>query len=304
MSKTEILLESGTNELEFIEFRIADTWYGLNVAKIKEIIMMADSVSPVNMHPSVVGIFDHRGDVIPLIDLSIWLDRHYNAGDEKNKILICELNNTKFGFVVHHVSRIKRIRWNELESPQTIIASSNAAITGVVKDENRLILMLDIERIVNDIEPASALNSDEVPNTMGVDRQNKIIYFADDSLLIRNTLRKTFTRSGYDNHMVYKDGAGLWQKMQEIKKEIIEKGSDYRNFISAVVTDIEMPQIDGMNLIKRIREDKTFGDLPIVVFSSISDAQNQLKTEKLGASAHVAKPNVRRLVETLDHLLK
>jgi len=306
MAKTEILLEAGTNELEFIEFKIADTWYGLNVAKIKEIILMTESVSPVNIHPSVVGIFDHRGDVIPLIDLAIWLDRGGQSSEErsKNKILICELNNSKFGFIVHYVSSIKRIHWSDLESPQTIIASSNAALTGVVKEDDRLILMLDVERIINDIEPAAGFNNDEVPNTMDVDRGSKILFIADDSLLIRNTLKRILAKSGYNNYLIFNDGAGIWRKIGEIKKDMHANSKDYKEFISAVITDIEMPQIDGMNLIRKIRDDKNFADLPIVVFSSISDNQNKIKTEKLGATAHVAKPNVRRLIETLDHIFK
>jgi len=306
MAKTEILLEAGTNELEFIEFKIADTWYGLNVAKIKEIILMTESVSPVNIHPSVVGIFDHRGDVIPLIDLSIWLDRagQNSESRSKNKILICELNNSKFGFIVHYVSSIKRISWSDLESPQTIIASSNAALTGVVKEPDRLILMLDVERIINEIEPASGFKNDEIPNTLGVDRGNKILFIADDSLLIRNTLKKSLTKSGYNNFQIFNDGADLWRKINEIKKEMHAGNKDYKQFIDGIITDIEMPQIDGMNLIRKIREDKNFADLPIIVFSSISDNQNKIKTEKLGATAHVAKPNVRRLIETLDHILQ
>ena len=304
MNRTNILLESGTNELEFIEFKIDKAWYGLNVAKVREIILMSKLTKAANMHKSVEGIFDHRGEIIPLINLAHWLERPASEDPSKDKIIICDINNTVFGFRVHLISRIHRISWDQLESPQSIIASTTSAITGVIKQESKLILMMDIERIINDIEPIAELNATSVKNIHNIQRQNVKIYFADDSPMIRSIAEDTFTKSGYNKINISKNGKELLNKLLEIKSLCRTKNKPLSNYIDVLITDIEMPQIDGMFLIKKIREDSLLTTLPIVVFSSISDNQIKEKTKKLGANYHVAKPKIEELIHTIDELIR
>ncbi len=304
MNRTNILLESGTNELEFIEFKIDKAWYGLNVAKVREIILMSKLTKAANMHKSVEGIFDHRGEIIPLINLAHWLERPASEDPSKDKIIICDINNTVFGFRVHLISRIHRISWDQLESPQSIIASTTSAITGVIKQESKLILMMDIERIINDIEPIAELDAKNVKNIHNIQRQNVKIYFADDSPMIRSIAEDTFTKSGYSKINISKNGKELLNKLLEIKSLCRTKNKPLSNYIDVLITDIEMPQIDGMFLIKKIREDSLLTTLPIVVFSSISDNQIKEKTKKLGANYHVPKPKIEELIHTIDELIR
>lgn len=300
MAKTNILLESGTNEFEFIEFRVNTTWYGLNVAKIREIILMVDTIKAANMHPSVIGIFDHRGAIIPIIDLAIWFNKESSVQTEKRKILICELNGNYFGFVVDFVSQIRQVSWKDLHSPQKIIACSSSAIIGVVRQNKKIILMLDIEKIANDIEPISAFKIDQVENPHNIARNTKRIFFADDSMLIRNTIKNVMPRLGYNNLVIFENGKELIDRLEIVKKDMEDTNSNLENFVDAIVTDVEMPQVDGLHLLKKIREDKTLKNLPVIVFSSISNKMNKEKSLKLGANTHVSKPDLKKLVESLD----
>lgn len=304
MEKSSILLESGTNELEFIEFKIDEAWYGLNVAKVREIILMSKSIKAANMHESVEGIFDHRGEVIPLINLSNWLDRPPSSTPEKDKIIICNINNTVFGFRVHHISRIHRVSWDQLESPQSIIASTSSAITGVIKQKSKLILMMDVERIINDIEPIQELKIKEIKNIHKIKRSLVKVFFADDSPMIRSIVESTFKKSGYSKIDISKNGKELLDKLLDIKKQCRKNSRKLESYINILITDIEMPQIDGMFLIRKIREDSTLNSLPIIVFSSISDKQIKMKTTKLGANHHVSKPKVEELIHTVDELIR
>ncbi len=304
MNKSNILLELGTNELEFIEFKIDQAWYGLNVAKVREIILLSGSIKAANMHPSVEGIFDHRGEIIPLINLASWLEMPQSESPEKDKILICEINNTVFGFRVHHISRIQRVSWDDLESPQSIIASSVSAITGVIKQKDKLILMMDVERVINDIEPNAELKIKAVKNIHNINRQGVKIYFADDSPMIRSIVKDMFTESGYKKIDISKNGRELLNKLLEIKRACRDSKKPLNKYIDLMITDLEMPRIDGMFLIKRVREDIILSELPIIVFSSISDKQIQVKTKKLGANYHVAKPKVEELIFTIDELIR
>jgi two-component system chemotaxis response regulator CheV len=195
--QTNILLESGTNELEIVEFFLDEVevggetyrgYYGVNVAKVLEIIRMPNVTElPEGQHTSVLGAFNLRNHIIPLVDLSKWLNK--NRGEvEPPKVIVTEFNNVCTAFQVSGVNRIHRISWEEVEPPNKYVASlSNYSITGVVKIDKRIIFLLDLEKIVADLNPALGLRLDEAIDWSANVRYRAII--ADDSGLIREMAR-------------------------------------------------------------------------------------------------------------------
>ncbi len=199
MSQTNILLEAGTNELEIVEFHLEESstdpatpnyrgYYGVNVAKVLEIIRMPKVTGlPEVQHPSVLGAFNLRSHIIPLVDLSQWLGKQ-RAESEPPKVIVTEFNNVTTAFMVSGVNRIHRISWEEVEPPNRYVAAlSNNSITGVVKLEGRIIFILDLEKIVADLNPQLGLRLDEAVDWSANTRYRALI--ADDSGLIREMLK-------------------------------------------------------------------------------------------------------------------
>lgn len=306
MEKKGILLETGTNELEIVEFVVGGVSYGLNVAKVTEIILMPEEIMQAsNMHESIIGLIDYRGEVLPMVDLSIWMEvgKDKSIDIKKKRIIISEVNKVRFAFVVDSVNRIHRLKWSELEPPQRILAASKAAILGVIRKEQRLIVMIDIEKIIDDIDPEKTMKTDMVPNKKGVDRETVKLFLADDSNTVRMMLGSALEKSGYTDFTYYTNGKELWNKLLEIEKKIIEKNKNLSDYIDLIVTDIEMPSIDGLHLIKRIKENENLSSLNIIVFSSLADKHNIKKSLELGAKIHVGKPDVTKLINTIDELM-
>lgn len=289
-----ILLESGTNEFEIIEFSVGDVFYGINVAKVREIINIVPVTKLPHMHPYVEGIFTLRGKVMPVVNLATCLSSRPLTDD--CKIIISEMNGYFMGFKVDDVSRIHRISWNQME-PAPDITSSDRAI-GVVKMEDRLVVLLDFEKILSEINPeinkkmtAIPLSTDELVAV----RKTKTVLVAEDSHMLRELLLSTLHNAGY-NTIAAENGQAAWEKlaaMASADKTLNEQ-------IQLVITDVEMPQMDGHHLLKKMKEDKTLRELPVVIFSSLINEEMRRKGEALGAFAQVTKPEIEQLITILD----
>ncbi|AGW12947.1 chemotaxis protein [Megalodesulfovibrio gigas] len=320
MAQTNILLEAGTNELEVVEFYLeeagSDTggesktgksasyrgYYGVNVAKVLEIIRMPNVTElPEASNSAILGAFNQRNNIIPLVDLSIWLGKQ-RAENEAPKVIVTEFNDSVTAFMVSGVTRIHRISWESVEPPNEYMAAmSDNSITGVVRLEDRIVFLLDLEKIVTDLNPALGLKLDEAIDWSTDIRYRAIV--ADDSGVIREMMRDLLEKAGFDV-TAFTNGRDAWETLQRIAQAATEQGRPVRDFVHVLVSDIEMPQMDGHHLTKRIKEDPVLRDLPIMLFSSLITDKLRHKGEAVGADDQISKPQITELAQRARALIK
>jgi len=295
---TNILLESGTNELEVLEFTINGNHYGINVAKVREILSMTDITPIPNSHPFIEGIFMPRDTIITVINLGRALG-FGEAGQKGQMLIITNFNNLNIAFEVDQVLGIHRVSWVDIVKPDNTVNAPGVGIaTGIIKKLENLIIVLDFERIVEEICPETSLKMSEVAQLGERERNNSPIIFAEDSPMLQKLVTDALTQAGYVNLNVCSNGEEAWDKLRELKKN---NGVDYG--VKCIITDIEMPQMDGHRLIRLVRNDEALQHLPIVIFSSLINDDMKRKGEKLGADAQISKPEIGQLVATIDDLI-
>ena len=313
MTQSNILLEAGTNELEIVEFHLDEFepdgvtpykgYYGVNVAKVLEIIRLPKVTElPEVGDKSVLGAFNLRSHVIPLVDLSLWLGKARSSPVEEAKVIVTEFNNVTTAFMVSGVNRIHRISWEEVEPPNTYVSSlTNNTITGVVKMEGRIIFLLDLERIVQSLNPQLALRLDEAIDWKAGGRYRALV--ADDSTVIREMLKDMLSRANFEVE-AFTNGKDAWDKLEEIRRKSVETNTPIENYLQVIVADIEMPQMDGHNLCKRIKEDTILKRLPVILFSSLITDKLRHKGDAVGADDQISKPEVTHLAQRALALIK
>lgn len=296
--ETNILLENGTNELEVLEFTLGNNHYGINVAKIREILVY-QPVTPVpNAHPHVEGIFMPRDEMITVIDLRLALGMP--ASGENGLFIITNFNKLNIAFHVDTVVGIHRVSWTEIIKPDsTVNAGANGVSTGVIKMENKLVVVLDFEKIVTDISPETGLKVSDIAELGERQRVDVPILIAEDSPLLSKLITDCLKKSGYTNLNVNMNGREAWDKLVAYK----EAGT-LHDKVHCVITDIEMPEMDGHRLTKLIKEDEEMHDIPVVIFSSLVNDEMRRKGEALGADAQLTKPEIGHLVEAIDRLIR
>ena len=297
--ETNILLESGTNELEILEFRVGGNYYGMNVAKIKEILTYKKPTPVPNGHPSIEGIFMPRDTIISIIDLAKCLHLPPSKDESKDMYIVTNFNQLHTAFHVHEVVGIHRVSWADIVKPDDTINTAGAGVaTGIIKIDQKLIIILDFEKIVNDISPETSLRVSDVNRLGECDRNEHPVLIAEDSPLLSKLITDCLHKAGYCNVTVSNNGKEAWDKLCQYKEE-----GNPRNKVSCVITDIEMPQMDGHRLTKLIKEDDALKDLPVIIFSSLVNEEMKRKGERLGANAQMSKPEIGSLVACMDNLI-
>jgi two-component system, chemotaxis family, chemotaxis protein CheV len=291
-----ILLESGTNELEIVEFSIGKNKFGINVIKVKEIIHPVPVTLIPHAHPNVEGIIELRGEVLPVINVALSLGLPSSETPEDDKYIVAEFNKQKIVFHVHSVTQIHRISWQEIEKPSEMYQGNNSQVIGVVKLRGEMVLLLDFEKIVVDINPESGINVQQVKKLGKRERSNKRLLVAEDSPLLRKLLFDTLSEAGFHQVEFFENGKDAFQYLESL----IETGKDITKEIQLVITDIEMPQMDGHHLTKRIKEHPGLKKLPVIIFSSLITDDLKHKGEMVGAEHQVSKPEIAELVLTID----
>ena len=294
---TKILLENGTNELEILEFKLGNNSYGINVAKIREIIPY-QPVTPVpNSHPSIEGIFMPRETMITAVSLRNALQ----LGDSEpgGLFIITNFNKLDVAFHVDSVMGIHRVSWTEIIKPDTTINNDQDGIsTGIVKFDDRLVIILDFEKIVVDISPDTGLKMSEVDKYADRGRSSSPIVIAEDSHLLNKLIADALTTAGYVNLIRTENGQEAWDYIHKA-----EESGDIDKKVSLVITDIEMPLMDGHRLTKLIKSNDNLKHIPVIIFSSLVNAEMRVKGESLGADAQLSKPEIGNLVGEIDRLL-
>ncbi len=294
---TKILLENGTNELEVLEFVVDGNAYGINVAKIKEIIPYQPITPVPNSHPSIEGIFMPRDAMITAIDLKNCLQR--GVSQEGGLFIITNFNKLDIAFHVDAVRGIHRVSWESIIKPGATVSSAEESIsTGIVKLDNRLVIILDFEKIVTDINPETGLKISEIDDMGTRGRSNVPILIAEDSVLLNRLIVDSLKQAGYVNLIHTANGQEAYNVILESKHN-----GTLKETVQCIITDIEMPIMDGHRLTKLVKEDEETQDIPIIIFSSLVNDEMRRKGESLGANAQLSKPEIGNLVRVIDELV-
>ncbi len=275
-----------------------DTFYGINAAKVSELIVVPDNITKIANSPECVkGVFLLRDKTIPLVDVCDWFNYQADTSEDvthKWTVIVAELNGKQFGFITHGVDKVFRVSWESILPPHELVAAGKS-ITGVVLIEDRLVQMIDFENIVAAIDPNMKLKiSDSVAGKSHefVD-SDKVVVIADDSMVIRELLKKVLVAAKFNVVENY-DGEECWNYLRKLKS----KGK-VEDKVLAIVSDIEMPRMDGHKLCKNIKDDHAFDKIPVILFSSMINNALRIKGEKVGADDQITKPEIEKLVERI-----
>lgn len=295
---TKILLENGTNELEVLEFILDGNSYGINVAKVKEIITY-QPVTPVpNAHPSIEGIFMPRETMITAIDLKNCLQR--GECKPSGLFIITNFNKLDIAFHVDNVVGIHRVSWRDIIKPDATVSTTEEGIsTGIIKYNDKLIIILDFEKIVSDINPETGLKITDIDELGERERSDVPVLIAEDSVLLNKLIVDSLKKAGYHNLIHTKNGQEAYDVIQTCKKD-----GTLKDHVQCIITDIEMPLMDGHRLTKLVKEDPETADIPIVIFSSLVNDEMKRKGAALGADAQLSKPEIGNLVRVIDDLTR
>lgn len=300
---TKILLESGTNELELLEFTVGDNSYGINIAKVSE-IMTDQEITPVPNGPEEVeGVFLPRDTLISVIDLHKVL--HVPQQKSKKTIfIVCQFNQMVVAFHVTGVKGFQRISWTDITEPPAVSGGDGAGIsTGVAKINDKIIMILDFEKIVSKLNKSSGLDITGLNQVekASITAGNKRIIVADDSPFLNKMITSTLADTGFNNIVSFQNGADAWDYVQSFKSKCTP--DDICDNIACVISDIEMPKMDGHRLTKLIKDDPLLKKVPVILFSSLIDAQMIQKCKAVGADAQFSKPQITELIKTLLRLI-
>ena len=289
-------LKVGSNEMELVDFRILNQQadgevyegiYGINVSKVREIIRVPELTELPGTPEFIEGIFDLRSVVIPVVNLAKWMGITPPDDIEKNlRVIITEFNNILIGFIVHEAKRIRRINWGDIE-PATFTGGTGnidgSKITGVTRIEgDNVLLILDLESVVQDLglyEP----DIEEIPQDL--ENFSGLAMVLDDSSTARKIVKDALEKMGF-NVVEAIDGEEGLQKLNDLYEMY---GDNLRDQLKIIVSDVEMPRMDGFHFAANVKEDGRFGHIPIVFNSSISDHFSENRGIEAGGEAYLVK---------------
>lgn len=300
MADTEILLESGTNEIEIMQFTINDELYGINVAKVRE-IMMADKVKPVpHSHSAVEGIFKPRDILLTVVDLPKYLTREVCEKHSRDLFIVTNFNKMHIAFRVHSVVGISRISWTDIQKPDNTISHGEEGVaTGIAQCGENLVTILDFEKIVAEIAPETGIQVDEIEKMGERYERDEQIILAEDSILLTRMIMDSLSKAGYLNVTNFNNGKEAWDYLEELKAT-----GNLKRKADLIITDIEMPEMDGHRLTKLVKTDPEMKEIPLIIFSSLINPEMRIKGKQLGADEQLSKPEIGHLVEVMDGLLE
>lgn len=295
-----ILLETGTNEIEIMQFTIDDILYGINVAKVKEIIR-SEPVKPMpHVHPAVEGIFKPRDVLITVVDLPYYVTGEHLEKSEKDLFIITNFNSLHVAFRVHTVVGISRLSWKDISKPdKTVSGGEDGIATGIAQCGGELVTILDFEKIVAEIAPETSIQISEIEKLGPRSRNSSPIVLAEDSILLAKIIREALMKAGYVNIEKFDNGQEAWDYLSNIA----ENAEDVNSEVALLITDIEMPEMDGHRLTKLVKSNSRLKNIPVIIFSSLITPEMELKGKEVGADEQLTKPEIGHLVSVMDHLL-
>ena len=304
------VLKVGSNEMELVDFRILkqegdeiyEGIYGVNVAKVREIIKIPNLTELPGVPDYIEGIFDLRGIVIPVVNLAKWMNiKEPPAEKLKPRIIITEFSDILIGFIVHEAKRIRRVSWEDIE-PASFVAGmgtlDKSQITGVTRIENdEVLLILDLESVVQELgiySPRTEIETDEIMQIEGT------ALILDDSMIARKLVSDALKKMGL-KVIEAKDGVEGLKRLEELWNVY---GERLKNELKIIISDVEMPQMDGFHFAANVKEDERFKDFPIVFNSSISDHFSELRGKEAGGEAYLTKFDAAVFYKEIANVLK
>jgi len=298
---SNILLEVGTNELEVMEFRIDGRSFGINVAKVTE-VMKYEEITPIpHANPFIEGIFKPRGQIITVLNLPSYLGLSESQKPDWDILIITNFNKNHTAFHVHSIENIHKISWTQIEKPdETITGGQDGIVTGIARLDGRLITILDFEKIMAELNPAHSIKIQDLGDTSNRKRSEKPIFVVEDSPFLRKTLLECLHKANYVNTLTFPTGQDSWDALSSLTDEDMQNLNEN---VACVVTDIEMPQMDGHTLCKKIKDHKYLKQLPVIMFSSLISEEMEKKGRTVGADAQLSKPEIAQLVNLIDKFI-
>ncbi len=297
--KDGTILESGTNEIEIMKFKIQGEFYGINVAKVKEIMMSEKVKIMPHAHPAVEGIFKPRDILITVIDLGYYLTGEELGHKPRDLFIVTNFNKMTVAFRVQSIEGISRISWKDIQKPdKTLSHGEEGVATGIAQCAGELVTILDFEKIVAEIAPETTIQISEVEQMGDRPLCDSPLVIAEDSILLQKMIDDSLERAGFMDVKNFNNGQEAWDYL-----EALRNAPDLYDKVNLIITDIEMPEMDGHRLTKLVKDDPRLKKIPVVIFSSLIDDQMRLKGEALGADEQLTKPEIGHLVHVIDRLL-
>lgn len=303
----KILLSSGTNEVEFMEFYLAGVSYGINVSKVIRVVSMSET--PINsvpeVAPAILGVIYDQGKPLKLIDLKMALGLEAKTDEPVRRlIVIARFNKETVGFVIDGIQKIHRTSWDQFQ-PMTSAVQGGGYTTGTIQYEDRIILILDVERLMLDYSSHKPDAHDLPPSPVEIkDRRGQLnIVYAEDSKMIRKITSDIMIASGYSKLKIFENGQDALDYVSATRDLATKEGKTLKDYINLIVTDIEMPKLDGLTLCKRVKSDTPAEHIPaVVVYSSLINDEMSRKCKSVGADAQLSKPHGSEIVDIIDKL--
>lgn len=299
---------AGTNRLEILMFSLGgkgqlenETRFGINVFKVRELMTVPDLIKVPEAAPSLVGMANIRGKAVPVIDLNHYCG--YESTPDHNILIVTEFNNVTQGFMVSEVDDIIQLAWSQIVEPTSLLSKTHEnMLTAMSKlEDDRILLLMDVERIISEVL-GSTFESDLTKVSAQVYDADRYVFFADDSGVARIQVGRLLDKMNI-NHKSANNGRDAWLALSEAADEAELAGRSLNETVQAVVTDVEMPYMDGYVLTTKIKEDPRFTGIPVMMHSSLSAGQNKMLGMKVGADAYVAKLIASEFSETLHNLI-
>lgn len=302
---------TGSNKFELLLFRLGDNpttgrseLFGINVFKVREIVAMPEITTVAGALSHNLGVVNLRGQIIPVIDLPSVVGCKPKTG--LNIMLVTEYARSTQGFAVESVEEIVRLDWSHVLSAES--SAAGGMVTSIARldgnsETTRLAQVLDVEQILRQIAPRDTKDVD--PETIGaklVVKPGTVILAADDSAVARGLIGQALDAIGAP-YIMTKTGREAWEKLISIENAAREEGKTIHDKVALVLTDLEMPEMDGFTLTKNIKQDERFKGLPVVIHSSLSGSTNEDHVRSVGADAYVAKFVADELAATIREVI-
>jgi len=292
-TQADTYLQSGSNELKVLEFRVGRETYGINILKVSRILndMPAFCEMP-NTLPAVRGVFNDHDKVISVLDLGLFLNGRKTPLDEHHRVIVTEFFGLFNAFLVDHVEAVHTVLWEQVINAQKVMdASLNPYVISIVQpEENKMIMLLDYETIILQLTPDQVKTGIKEGEPVEIIGEQQKILLAEDSSSVRDMLLTELEERGFEVLAAHDGQEAL---------ELLSRNGD----IALVISDVEMPRMDGLALTKEIKEDPKTAHIPVIVYSSIGDIGMKERAKFLKAEEHITKLNLDELFEKMKALL-